>query len=160
MSKPHSSLEDPETPRPHEAVANIEGHRISRVNRLYGGAMSLHLGEMVRGHRGDRGRWIITSWGGDWIVQGSQGTLDSRKDDEEEVQTALERTAGDQIVKASVDAATLDLTVALDSGVILRLLVDRAYDGDAWTLSLPTGATISVHSTGEWSVQADSAGDQ
>ena len=160
MNEPQSNFEHADKTQPSEAVAKLENQRVSRVDRLYGGGLSLHLGDMVRGHRRERGRWIITSWGGDWIVEESRGSLDSRKDDEEAVQAALERTVGDQVVKASVEPSTLDLTMTLNSGVILRLLVDKEYDGDAWTLSLPTGATISVHGAGEWSVQPDTPSDK
>lgn len=156
MNKSQSSWEHPETPADLEtAVANLEGQCIARVDRIYGGALSLHIGDIVAGRQRDRGRWIATSWGGDWIVEGSQGIVDSRKSEDREVQAALARTVGDRIVKSFVDAGTRDLTLILDSGVILHLVVDRAYDGDAWTLSLPTKATISVHSTGECSIQSD-----
>jgi hypothetical protein len=51
------------------------------------------------------------------------------------------------MVKVSIDASTLALTLSLHSGKILHLLVDRTYDGDPWTLSLPTAETISFHRT-------------
>lgn len=160
MNEVHSGAENAESSRLIQAVAELRGQEVSRVDRLYGGALSLHLGSMIPGRRRDRGRWIVTSWGGDWVIAGPTRTVDSRRDREEEVQAALELIVGSEVAAASLDPRTLSLTLNLNSGVTLDLSLDRSYDGDAWTLSLPTRETISVHSNGSFSMQADTPSDK
>lgn len=139
-----------------DAVAGLVGERIVQVDSLYGGALSLHLGGLIPGRRRERGRWIITSWGADWSIEGSQSSVDSRRDTQAEILTALRLAVGAAVSQSRLAEGTLDLVLVLETGATLKVLVDPAYSGDAWTLSLPTETTISVHgATRGWSVAPD-----
>jgi hypothetical protein len=142
-------------PSAREIVSQTVGQVVSRVDRLYGGAVSLHLGAMVPGRRRDRGTWIVTAWGADLLMN------DVRLDHESDAITTLlpevQQLTGQRVREASLELRTGELQLTFDGGNTVRLVPDSGFDGDAWTLSLLDGRTLCVSSRGDWSVKTEDA---
>lgn len=155
MSEPVEKRPDRGPERLQELVAELRAQVLSRVDQLYGGAISLHFGAMMPGRHRERGKWIVTSWGSDLLLHADEHELDSTQESAEDVVRALVQSVGAHVTIARVEAESLQLRLILSDGVDITLSVDEAYDGDAWALSLPSGETAVVHRGSRWSLQAD-----
>jgi hypothetical protein len=145
-------------PSARDIVKQIAGEIVSRVDRLYGGALSLHIGAMVPGRRRDRGTWIVTAWGADLLMNDVH--LDPESDAITTLHPEVQQLTGQRVREALLEPRTGELLLTFDGGNTVRLVPDSGFDGDAWTLSLPDGKTLCVSSGGDWSVKTEDAARQ
>lgn len=126
-----------------------------RVDRLYGGAFSLHFGRMLAASRPrarERGEWVITAWGGDAVLKFGASVIDDRvrsRDDLLELVPVLERAL---VTGAHVHLDRRSLLIEFTESRTIELLCDRAFDGDSWTVSLPTLETVAMDGGGRLSL--------
>jgi hypothetical protein len=142
-------------PSMQEIVSQIIGQVVSRVDRLYGGAVSIHIGPMVSGRRRDRGTWVVTAWGADLLM--NDVLLDHDSETVTTLHPGVQQLNGQRVLSASLDADSRELKLTFEGGSSVRLSPDSSFDGDAWTLSLPDGRTLCVASGGECSVKTEDA---
>lgn len=145
-----TSLSDPSI---QETVRQIVGQVVSRVDRLYGGAISFHIGPMIAGRRRDRGTWVVTAWGADLLV--NDVPLELETETATTLHPEVEQLKGQRVLSASVEADTRELRLTFEQGSSLRLSPDGSFNGDAWNLSLPDGRTLCVSSDGVGSVKTE-----
>lgn len=145
-----ASLSDPSA---REIVRQTVGQIVSRVDRLYGGAVSLHIGPMVPGRRRDRGTWVVTAWGADLLI--NDVPLDHESDAVVTLHPEVQKLIGQRVLDASLETSTRELQLTFAGGNRVRLSPDSDFDGDAWTLSLPDARTLCVSSNGDWSVKSE-----
>ncbi len=150
-----ASLSDPSA---REIVSQTVGQVLSRVDRLYGGAVSLHIGPMVPGRRRDRGTWVVTAWGADLLI--NDVLLDHESDVVTTLHPEVQQLTGQRVLDASLETSTRELQLTFAGGNKVRLSPDSTFDGDAWTLSLPDARTLCVSSNGDWSVKTEEADRQ
>lgn len=136
-------------------VAAVEGHPLVRIDQLYGDAFSIHIGNLIAGRRRERGSWVITEWGADICGSSPGGHFDSRKEQVDETLEKLRSLVDIRIKRVTIEPKTLACHITLGEQWRVSLLTDPSYDGDAWSIGLPSMETVTVHADGRWSRLAD-----
>ena len=140
-----------------ELLGDIRGQTLQRVDALYGGGISLHVGSMIEGRRGQRGAWIITCWGGDLLRLPAPSDEASSGAWGEATAQSLEAEVGAALKDAVLDVASLSLELALSTGTHLRLQIDPSFDGDSWMVALPNRSTLGFGRQRRWSLESDAS---
>jgi hypothetical protein len=139
-------------------VGGLVGKECRRLDRLYGGAFSLHFGEWrpTASTKGtERGDWIVTVWGSDTRLIVGHNEADDRFIDRSALVDLAEGLVGAVLEGVDLDSNTLDLRLRFRDGAELELALDPSYPGDAWTVSLPTEQTIALSAKQQWSLEDD-----
>lgn len=137
----------------HELTDALVGKALSRVDRLYGGALSLHFGETMTGGKRDRGEWIVTVWGGDMRL--AKPTVRRDGDKMADGPDSLNRLVGVAVDHVGINERDLTLELTFADSTRLSIAVDPEYSGDAWTVSLPLRHTIAARNGHRWVLEAD-----
>ena len=61
-----------------ELISDLIGQQCRRIGKLYGGAFSLHFGDLVPSSSAkgrDRGSWVVTAWGCDARLETRRGMI-------------------------------------------------------------------------------------
>ena len=142
-----------------ELIADLIGQQCRRIDRLYGGAFSLHFGDWLPSSSAkgrDRGSWVITAWGCDARIETRGGEIvDDRIVEREEVVARARDLEGTALEQIELDPGTITLRLRFIGGAVLDLFLDPAYNGDAWTISVPSRQTIAVTVGRRWSLEED-----
>jgi hypothetical protein len=137
-------------------TTGIAGPACRRVGHLYGGAFSLHFGEMrpsatPKGR--ERGTWIVTAWGCDAHYRNGAALLDDKSPGRERLIDTLKGLVGVAIQEISVDPDQVSLHLTFTNDSALSLIPDSTFDGDAWTIASPLMQTLAANAARVWSLE-------
>lgn len=143
-------------------VAQIEQHLAGLVGREVwgprlgvGSFITLELGERqtrtVRGRETTHGEWHLWVYCSAWRIDGEEDVVVASEDAREEIPDRLERLDGRRVSGVSVAAPSLELTVAFDDGLTLRVFPIFSSTFEHWFLYTPDGNVLSAGPGAAWS---------
>jgi hypothetical protein len=132
------------------------GRECSQVDRLYGGAFSIHFGDLQPSARRNnvfKGEWIVTAWGCDAALQVGETLVDDRVSARETLLHRLVHLEGLTLQSFTLDATDLSAKLVLGHEVVLTLIPDLTFAGDAWTVELPGRRSVAFTADRRWEME-------